>query len=352
MSIDATLRQIPRPLGDVFAVEFRPQLWGYFRVMRGSGIEILAVFTRQAGLPDIDWTSKDIDRWRVVFFDGSWMDPESAGLSEPDIIRVGNASFTNDAETHMPPRYTEFKNMKPRYTIEYHDECKDTDDPADLRGIAEKVTLVPGSLGKFLREKYRDRVLKEVAVVGGRQPRPDRPRTRKGKPSRPGRAGRKARMDEARFWSMIESAWRRAGGHARARRRLSKGTLPEEEVQALGEHALDEVVPRLQESLDRLTERELLKFDRILERKLHDIDRADIHEHTDGSDDGFLYSRGFIVAAGRTYYEAVSAKPSLAMMDIECEDICYLPARIYQEKFGEMPASGISRETGSSKDAW
>jgi hypothetical protein len=44
---------------------------------------------------------------------------------------------------------------------------------------------------------------------------------------------------------------------------------------------------------------ELATFDRILERQLYEIDRADIHAATGGSDDGFLYSRGFVVALGQ-----------------------------------------------------
>ena len=81
----------------------------------------------------------------------------------------------------------------------------------------------------------------------------------------------------------------------------------------------------MKERLDELPADELLAFDRILERKLYHIDRAEIQEHTDGSDDGFLYARGFIVAAGKDYYEAVDANPAVAMMDMECEEMCYLP---------------------------
>lgn len=44
----------PRILGDVYAVEFAPQLWDICRVIRATAIEIPAVFTRIAGMPDID----------------------------------------------------------------------------------------------------------------------------------------------------------------------------------------------------------------------------------------------------------------------------------------------------------
>ncbi len=116
--------------------------------------------------------------------------------------------------------------------------------------------------------------------------------------------------------------------------------------------ALEEVIPALHDSLDKLPAEELLAFDRILERKLYDIDRAEIQEHTDGSDDGFLYARGFIVAAGKRYYDAVNGSPPTALMDLECEEMCYLSWHLYREKFGDAPASGISRETCSNKAGW
>ena len=93
-------------------------------------------------------------------------------------------------------------------------------------------------------------------------------------------------------------------------------------------------------------------FDRILERKLWDIDRAEIQKFTDGSDDGFLYARGFIVAAGRDFYDAVNATPERARMDIECEDMCYLSYHVYVERFGEMPRSDITRESASNPAGW
>jgi hypothetical protein len=158
-------------------------------------------------------------------------------------------------------------------------------------------------------------------------------------------------MDENRFWSMIEAAWGTVGGKTKSRQRLAQGRLSEDRAHAL-EEALEEVIPSLREQLAGLSADELLAFDRILERKLYDIDRADIHERTDGSDDGFLYCRGFIVAMGREYYEAVRANPAVAVMDAECEEMCYLSWHLYHEKFGELPPSGISRETQSNSTGW
>lgn len=159
-------------------------------------------------------------------------------------------------------------------------------------------------------------------------------------------------MDDNRFWSMIEDAWRDVDGAEPARGKLAQGTLDEESAMTLAQLSLNKFVPALRASLERLSQDELLQFDRILERRLYEIDRADIHEHTDGSDDGFLYARAFIVAAGRAYYEAVTIDPSRAMMELECEDLCYLSTHVYSEKFGKMSYSGISRETGSNKGGW
>ncbi len=159
-------------------------------------------------------------------------------------------------------------------------------------------------------------------------------------------------MDEDRFWSMIESAWEAAGGKAKSRQRLAAGRLSEDGAYSLQEALDEEVVPALQDQLAGLSAEELLAFDRILERKLYDIDRADIQERTDGSDDGFLYCRGFIVGMGRGYYEAVRANPDRAVMDAECEAMCYLSWHLYRDKFGEVPPSGISRETQSNSEGW
>jgi hypothetical protein len=159
-------------------------------------------------------------------------------------------------------------------------------------------------------------------------------------------------VDENRFWAMIEAAWGAAGGKAKSRQRLAEGKLSEGQAYALQEVLEEEVAPALREQLDTLSADELLAFDRILERKLYDIDRADIHDRTDGSDDGFLYCRGFIVGMGRAYYEAVLADPDRAVADAECEQMCYLSWHLYHDKFGEVPPSGISRETQSNAAGW
>jgi hypothetical protein len=157
--------------------------------------------------------------------------------------------------------------------------------------------------------------------------------------------------DEARFWALLEAAWARCMPEAdRARQALAK---PGNSLAA----GLAAIEPTLAVFLDhlvglsrRLPAAEVVNLDRVLERKLYDIDRADIQRVTDGSDDGFLYARGFIVAMGRRFYNAVASNPDLAVPDAECEEMCYFFAHLYRERFGEFPAtdSGISRETGSN----
>jgi hypothetical protein len=156
-------------------------------------------------------------------------------------------------------------------------------------------------------------------------------------------------MDAARFWSLIEQAWPTTEQATTFREMAFSGELEaSDELYAVHKQLLNHVTVALEE----LNADDLLSFDRILERKLYDIDRADIHEYTDGSDDGFLYCRGFIVSMGRNYYDIVQADPSRAIIDVEFEELCYLSYRLYHQKYGPMPTSGISRETGSNDKQW
>ncbi len=158
-------------------------------------------------------------------------------------------------------------------------------------------------------------------------------------------------MNDQRFWALIEQAWQSIGGKTKTRTKLAEGNLDEEKAEKLVAW-LDDVIPALEKLLDELSREDLLAFDRVLERKLYDIDRMDVQEFTDGSDDGFLYARGFIVACGQAYYDAVNMDPSRALMDFECESVCYLSWHLYERKFGPSPASDISRESCSNDAGW
>jgi hypothetical protein len=110
----------------------------------------------------------------------------------------------------------------------------------------------------------------------------------------------------------------------------------------------------IEERLSKLTQEELTSFNHLLEEKLHHIDREEIHAHTDGSDDGFLYCRGFIVGMGETYYTMVDQNPAKATMDAEAESVCFIGYQVYKNKFGEdFEKNSIhSTESGSNPRGW
>ncbi|MFG1915818.1 DUF4240 domain-containing protein [Micromonospora sp. NPDC048898] len=168
--------------------------------------------------------------------------------------------------------------------------------------------------------------------------------------------------DEARLWSLIEAAWAELGAEPSALRLALVERDPADDDDRDDDddpsHAidawLDAFLTRLRRLTAELSGQELTDLDRVVERKLYDIDREDIHEVTDGSDDGFLYCRGFIVALGRAFYEAVRADPAMAVSDADCEEMCYFFAHLHNERFGSWPetGSGISRESFGNASGW
>jgi Protein of unknown function (DUF4240) len=161
--------------------------------------------------------------------------------------------------------------------------------------------------------------------------------------------------DEARFWALVEAAWAQCDAEAnRMRRALAAGTPDPDADLSPVDRALPVFLGVLADQCRALPGGELASLDRVLERKLYDIDRADIQAVTDGSDDGFLYARGFIVAMGRDFYDAVAGDPQVAVLDAECEEMCYFFAHLYRDRFGEFPetGSGISRESCSNAAGW
>lgn len=160
-----------------------------------------------------------------------------------------------------------------------------------------------------------------------------------------------AAVDENRFWSLIELAWDKVGETGNFRRRLAGRKLSRQESQQFAA-PLDEFVRMLKQELDHLPAEELLAFHRLLRRKLYDLDCEDVHGHIGGSDDGFLHARGFVVAAGRSYFESVLADPKQsAGQDLVCASMCFLAGELYRKKFGK-PDLGISITTGSNKGGW
>ncbi|KAL1409222.1 hypothetical protein Q8F55_006055 [Vanrija albida] len=158
------------------------------------------------------------------------------------------------------------------------------------------------------------------------------------------------------FWASIDAAWATIPDTADARAALaSASTEPGarfEAVEALEPH-LRPFLAALKPTLEGYTQAQLAAWDAYMAQALYDIDREDVHAATDGSDDGFLYARGFIVAVGRAYYDKVKAEPATyGVEDAEFESICYEAAHVHDTRFGEWPAQTVSRESGSNNDGW
>jgi Protein of unknown function (DUF4240) len=163
-------------------------------------------------------------------------------------------------------------------------------------------------------------------------------------------------MTETIFWEMIEQAWTEASPTLKNKRMKIASKKGAKEPTDLSIDMADlvgsDLVDVLTEKLRKMSKEDLLAFDRILERKMYDIDRADIHEYTDGTHDGFLYARGFIVGMGKAYYELISQEPDRATFDLDAEGFCYFPVFLYDELYGKFPISDISRETGRNLNGW
>ena len=112
----------------------------------------------------------------------------------------------------------------------------------------------------------------------------------------------------------------------------------------------------LRRLLMSLSRDEIVAFDKRMYGVLCQLDRRDIHDVTDGSDDGFLYIRLWIVSRGRDYFESVLRDPENAPHDAyeeENEEFMYAAMEAYEEKFGE-PLPEYPERPGRAGDvtAW
>ena len=160
-------------------------------------------------------------------------------------------------------------------------------------------------------------------------------------------------MNEQKFWELIESAWRDVPLLDGLRREALK-TNGVNLFEGLSFGLDDEVSEALEDKLRELSKDDLVKFNHIMEEKLFRLDREEIHQHTDGSDDGFLYCRGFIVGMGERYYNLVHTTPAKATTDAEAESIPFVGYRVYKEQFREefLRESVYPIGSGSNPDGW
>ena len=160
-------------------------------------------------------------------------------------------------------------------------------------------------------------------------------------------------MNEQKFWELIESAWKSVPLLDGLRQEALK-TNKVELFEGLSFGLDDEVSEAIEEKLREVSKDDLIQFNHLMEEKLFRLDREEIHQHTDGSDDGFLYCRGFIVGMGERYYNLVHAHPAKATADAEAESICFVGYRVYLERFKEefRRQSVYPIESGSNPDGW
>lgn len=124
----------------------------------------------------------------------------------------------------------------------------------------------------------------------------------------------------------------------------------------------DGAVEPLIEALSKHSEQEVLSFADHLAQMLFDLDGqnyADEAGESGGSDDGFLYSRCFVVACGQEHFEAVKADPTKMPKDLEewCESLLYAARYAWAEVTGRDDddwdhVSPVSYEKGSNTALW
>lgn len=143
------------------------------------------------------------------------------------------------------------------------------------------------------------------------------------------------------MWSLLVAAWIRLGPSAsQARQALVVRPAGSPVDTAVIVEALPDFLEALRGLCQKLSAGELIALDRTAERKLWEIDRADVHAVIGGSDDGFLYARGFTVAMGRELHRCVADDPRMGAPWVECEEMCYFFAHLHHERFGPSPSCG------------
>lgn len=140
-------------------------------------------------------------------------------------------------------------------------------------------------------------------------------------------------MEDKKFWNLIENTWEKSGKNEDRKNAIE--TNDEEALEELSEFIESELIDFYQRELEKLDKDDFTSYIRHLEKKLYQIDREEIHEHTDGSDDGFLYCRCFILAMGKEYYNMIDENPSKAKFDLEAEGFGFEAYMSYERKFFE-----------------
>ena len=158
-------------------------------------------------------------------------------------------------------------------------------------------------------------------------------------------------MEEHSFWLLIEKAWEVLPELDSRRKAALENNI--EKLASL-ENQSASVSNKLYEILYAENQESIIQFIYRLEEKLFKIDREEIHEVLDGSEDFFLYNRGFIVGMGKNYYEMVDKEPEKAVPDVAFPELCFVGYKVNKDKFGEEFERGQYHniETFSYSEGW
>ena len=141
-------------------------------------------------------------------------------------------------------------------------------------------------------------------------------------------------MDLKSFWNLIELSWKDSPELDLQRKKAIQDN-DEEILQELSMELQGEILENYKKRLAQLDKAALASFIHHLEERMYHIDRQEIHEYTDGSDDGFLYCRCFIVGMGHDYYNMIDNDPSKATEDLEAEWFGFSAYKVYENLFEE-----------------
>jgi hypothetical protein len=160
-------------------------------------------------------------------------------------------------------------------------------------------------------------------------------------------------MTESLFWEIIESAWQKSSLIEKRRVKALRNNDPEL-LAGLSEDLFGAVLNNYNKRIVLLDKAGLAAFIHLFEEKLYDLDRAEIHEFAEGSDEDFLYARCFMVAMGEAYYNKIDRDPSMAMPGLEAETFGFSAYDVYKFKFKAEFERNTKHntETRSNSDAW
>ncbi|CAA6799384.1 MAG: Unknown protein [uncultured Aureispira sp.] len=160
-------------------------------------------------------------------------------------------------------------------------------------------------------------------------------------------------MLQENFWEIIEQSWLDSSELYEQRKKAIQNNK-EALLEQLSYKLEDVVTKNYIKRLSELSKENLTSFIHLLEERMYHIDRKEIHTHTDGSDDGFLYCRCFIVGMGKAYYNMIDENPSKAKFDLEAEGFGFSAYQVYENLFDEEfdRYSKHSMESCSNENGW